>query len=75
MPYGGPRFASMALLRCARAAGLTPEQAAAMAGEQLERVVAARTCSISARRRAPDALGPRVLGFERAIGYLTAAVQ
>jgi predicted TIM-barrel fold metal-dependent hydrolase len=75
MPYGGPRYASMALLRCARGAGLSPEQAAGMAGAQLERVVAGEDLLDLGPAPGTGALGPRVLGFERAIGYLTAAVQ
>jgi predicted TIM-barrel fold metal-dependent hydrolase len=75
MPYGGPRYASMAMLRCARAAGLTPEQARGVAGEQLERVLAGEELLDLGGAPGTDGLGPRVLGFERAIGYLTAAVQ
>jgi uncharacterized protein len=74
MPYGGPRYASMAMLRCARAAGLRPEQAAAVAGGQLERVVAGEELMDLGPAPGTEQLGPRVLGFERAIGYLTAAV-
>ena len=75
MPYGGPRYASMALLRCARGAGLSPAQAAGMVGAQLERVVAGEELLDLGPAPGTGALGPRVLGFERAIGYLTAAVQ
>jgi predicted TIM-barrel fold metal-dependent hydrolase len=73
MPYGGPRFASLAMLRCARAVGLTPEQARAVAGDQLERVLAGDDLLDLGPAPGTDGLGPRVLGFERAIGYLTAA--
>jgi predicted TIM-barrel fold metal-dependent hydrolase len=75
MPYGGPRFASMALLRCARAVGLSPEQAQSIAGAQLERVVAGEDLLDAGPAPGTDALGPRVLGFERAISYLTGAVM
>lgn len=75
MPYGGPRFHSMAMLRCARAAGLTPEQARGIAGEQLERVLGGEELLHLGPAPGTGDLGPRVLGFERAIGYLTAAVQ
>jgi len=75
MPYGGPRFASMALLRCARAVGLAPEQARVMAGAQLERVVAGEPLVDLGPAPGTATLGPRVLGFERASGYLAAAIQ
>ena len=74
MPYGGPRYASMAMLRCARAAGLRPEHAAAVAGGQVERVLAGEDLLDLGPAPGTGNLGPRVLGFERAIGYLTAAV-
>jgi predicted TIM-barrel fold metal-dependent hydrolase len=75
MPYGGPRYASMAMLRCARAVGLRPEQAAGVAGAQLDRVVAGEELLDLGAAPGTAAIGPRVLGFERAIGYLTAAAQ
>jgi predicted TIM-barrel fold metal-dependent hydrolase len=75
MPYGGPRYASMAMLRCARAVGLSPEQAAGVAGAQLDRVVNAEPLLDFGPAPGTGGLGPRVLGFERAIGYLTAAAQ
>jgi predicted TIM-barrel fold metal-dependent hydrolase len=75
MPYGGPRYASMAMLRVARAVGLSREQAAGIAGAQLERVVGAGDLLDLGPAPGTGSLGPRVLGFERAIGYLTAAVQ
>jgi predicted TIM-barrel fold metal-dependent hydrolase len=75
MPYGGPRFPSMAMLRCARAVGLTPQQAAGVAGAQLDRVLAGADLLDLGPAPGTDGLGPRVLGFERAMGYLTAAVQ
>lgn len=75
MPYGGPRHASMALLRCARAVGLGPEQVQVMAGAQLERVIAGEELIDLGPPPGPDGLGPRVLGFERAVAYLSAVVQ
>jgi predicted TIM-barrel fold metal-dependent hydrolase len=75
MPYGGPRYASMAMLRCARAAGLSREQAAAVAGGQLERVLAGEELLDLGGAPGTEGIGPRVLGYERAIGYLTAAVH
>jgi hypothetical protein len=75
MPYGGPRYASMSMLRVARAVGLRPEQAAGIAGAQLERVVAGEELLDLGPAPGTGGLGPRVLGFERAVGYLTAAAQ
>lgn len=75
MPYGGPRYASMAMLRCARAAGLTREQVRVVAGAQLERVLAGEDLLDAGPAPGVEGIGPRVLGYERAIGYLTAAVQ
>jgi uncharacterized protein len=75
MPYGGPRWASMAMLRCARAVGLTPEQARAIAGAQLERVVGGDDLLDLGPAPGTGTLGPRVLGMERAVSYLTAAIQ
>jgi predicted TIM-barrel fold metal-dependent hydrolase len=75
MPYGGPRYASMSMLRVARAVGLRPEQAAGIAGAQLERVVAGEDLLDLGPAPGTGGLGPRVLGFERAVGYLTAAAQ
>jgi predicted TIM-barrel fold metal-dependent hydrolase len=73
MPYGGPRFASMAMLRVARAVGLTPEQAAGIAGAQLQRVVDADDLLDLGPAPGTGAIGPRVLGYERAISYVSAA--
>ncbi|MCW3002423.1 MAG: amidohydrolase family protein [Conexibacter sp.] len=75
MPYGSPRYASMAMLRVARAVGLTPAQAAGIAGAQLERVLAGDDLLDLGPAPGTAGLGPRVLGFERAISYITAAAQ
>jgi predicted TIM-barrel fold metal-dependent hydrolase len=75
MPYGGPRWASMAMLRVARAVGLGPHQAREIAGDQLVRVLAGDDLADLGPAPGTGHIGPRVLGYERAIGYLTAAVQ
>jgi predicted TIM-barrel fold metal-dependent hydrolase len=75
MPYGGPRYPSFLMLRCARAVGLTPEQAAAIAGGQLERVLAGDELLDLGPAAGVGNLGGRVLSFERVISYLAAAVQ
>jgi uncharacterized protein len=75
MPYGGPRFPSFLMLRCARAAGLSPEQAASIAGAQTARVVSGEDLPDLGPAVGTGRLGPRVLAFERVTGYVTAAVQ
>ncbi|MBI5104333.1 MAG: amidohydrolase family protein [Solirubrobacterales bacterium] len=75
MPYGAPRWSSWAFVRYARAAGLSREQIRAMAGEQLHRVVHGEDLLDLGPAPGPHGLGPRVLGFERATAYLTAAIQ
>jgi len=75
MPYGGPRYPSFLMLRCARAVGLAPGQAAAIAGGQLERVLAGDDLLDLGPAPGAGRLGGRVLSFERVISYLSAAVQ
>jgi predicted TIM-barrel fold metal-dependent hydrolase len=75
MPYGGPRYPSFLMLRCARAVGLSPEQAASIAGGQVARVVAGEDLADLGPAPGTGRLGRRILAYERVIGYLTAAVQ
>lgn len=75
MPYGGPRFPSFLMLRCARAVGLSPEQAAAIAGGQLERVISGSALMDLGPAPVDAAIGRRVLAYERVISYITAAVN
>jgi predicted TIM-barrel fold metal-dependent hydrolase len=75
MPYGGPRYPSFLMLRSARAVGLAPEQVAAIAGGQLERVLAGDELLDLGPAAGMSKLGGRVLSFERVISYLAAAVQ
>jgi predicted TIM-barrel fold metal-dependent hydrolase len=75
MPYGGPRFPSFLMLRCARAVGLTPAQAASIAGAQTARVVAGEDLVDLGPAVGEGRLGGRVLAYERVISYVTAAVQ
>jgi hypothetical protein len=75
MPYGGPRFPSFAMIRCARAVGLQRGQIAGIAGAQLARVVDGEELVDYGPAAGTAALGGRVLAFERIIGYLSAAVQ
>jgi predicted TIM-barrel fold metal-dependent hydrolase len=75
MPYGGPRFPSFLMLRCARAVGFTPAQAASIAGAQTARVVAGEDLLDLGPAVGEGRLGRRVLAYERVISYVTAAVQ
>jgi predicted TIM-barrel fold metal-dependent hydrolase len=75
MPYGGPRYPSFLMLRCAHAVGLAPQQAAAIAGGQLARVVGGEDLLDLGPAPGAGRLGRRILSFERVISYLTAAVQ
>jgi uncharacterized protein len=75
MPYGGPRFPSFLMLRCAHAVGFTPEQARAIAGGQTARVVGGEDLLDLGPAVGDGRLGRRILAYERVIGYVTAAVQ
>lgn len=75
MPYGGPRFPSFLMLRCARTVGLTPAQAASIAGGQTTRVVSGDDLLDLGPAVGDGRLGRRILAYERVIGYVTAAVQ
>jgi predicted TIM-barrel fold metal-dependent hydrolase len=75
MPYGGPRYPALLMLRCARAVGLTPEQAAVIAGGQIERVLAGDDLLDLGPAAGTGNLGARVLSFERVISYVATAVQ
>jgi hypothetical protein len=75
MPYGPPRLTATGVVLCARAVGLEPEQVRAIAGTQLDRVLAGEELLDVGPAPGTGGLGPRVLGFERAVSYLTAAVH
>jgi uncharacterized protein len=75
MPYGGPRFPSFLMLRCARAVGMTPEQARSIAGGQTARVVGGENLADLGPAVGDGRLRRRVLAFERVIAYGAAAVQ
>jgi predicted TIM-barrel fold metal-dependent hydrolase len=75
MPYGPPMLTATGMVRSARAVGLAREQVAAIAGAQLDRVLAGDDLLDLGPEPGTGALGPRVLGFERAVSYLTAAVH
>jgi predicted TIM-barrel fold metal-dependent hydrolase len=75
MPYGAPKYPALLMLRCARAVGLTPEQAAMIAGGQIERVLAGDDLLDLGPAAGVGSLGARVLSFERVISYVATAVQ
>ncbi len=75
MPYGGPRWASFLMLRCARAVGLQPEQAAFIAGRQGSAVVAGEDLTDLGPAPGDGGLGRRVLAYERVMSYTSAVVQ
>jgi uncharacterized protein len=75
MPYGGPRFPSLLMLRCARAVGLAPEQARAIAGAQLDRVVSGAELLDLGPAPGDGRLQRRVIAYERALAYIASAVQ
>jgi hypothetical protein len=75
MPYGGPRFPSFLMLRCARAVGMTAEQARSIAGAQTGRVVSGEDLIDLGPALGDGRLRRRVLAFERIIAYGAAAVQ
>jgi hypothetical protein len=74
LPYGTGVFAATAMLRCALAVGLDDAAIAAVAGGQLERIVAGEEpLELGPAPGAPHA--ERCLGADRAVAYLTAAGQ
>ncbi len=75
MPYGSARMAGLAMLRCALAVGLEGEALAAIAGGQLERVIAGEQALELGPPPGVGVLGPRDLILERGIAYLAAAAQ
>ena len=75
LPYGSGVYLGFAMLRCARAAGLGPDAVAAIAGGSLERVLAGEPPLDLGPAPGPSALGPRDVGFERVVGFLSAACQ
>ena len=75
MPYGSPVYSALSALRCAAAVGLHGDALAAIAGAQLERVVAGEDLIELGPAPGPPPAEPRSLGHERAVAYATAAAQ
>jgi hypothetical protein len=75
MPYGSGVFAGFAFLRCARALGHEGDALTAIAGGTLRRVLEGENAPDVGPAPGTARLGPRDLGFERAMSYLATACQ
>src|SRR3954470_15622347 len=75
MPYGSARFAALAFLRCALAVGTSPEALRAMAGEQLQCVIAGDDPIDLGPPPGEKVLGRRDLTAERGLVYIAGAIQ
>jgi uncharacterized protein len=75
MPYGSARFAVLTLLRCALEAGHGPRALTAMAGAQVERLLAGEEPLDAGPALGPRAVGHRWLAGERIVSYSSAALQ
>jgi predicted TIM-barrel fold metal-dependent hydrolase len=75
MPYGSARFAALTLLRCALEVGHEPRALAAMAGRQVERLLAGEEPLDAGAAPGPRAVGHRWLAGERIVSYSSAALQ
>jgi uncharacterized protein len=75
MPYGPGVATSFIFVRVARAVGLGPEAMRAIAGEQVERVVAGEEPLDIGPAPGAAAIGPRVIEAERVVAYTAAALQ
>ncbi len=72
-PYGEPTLNAVLTLRCARAAGLDADQLVAVAGGQLERLLAGEDAQDLGPAPGPEALASNVL-LGRVASYLTVAL-
>jgi uncharacterized protein len=70
MPYGSGLFHGFMFLRCAQAVGLGGDALQAIAGGTLERLLAGEGPLDLGPAPGTARLGPRDLGFERAVTYL-----
>lgn len=75
MPYGSGRFASLAVLRCARELGLAVEAIVSIAGAQAERLLAGEDPADLGPAPGVGTLGRRWLAGERVMAYGSAAAQ
>jgi hypothetical protein len=75
MPYGPGLFTAFFFVRVAQAVGLSLEAMRAIAGEQLDRVVAGEEPLDVGPAPGPEAVGPRVIEAERVVAYCTGGLQ
>src|SRR5919197_321502 len=75
MPYGPGLTTAFIFLRVARAVGLGPEALRAIAGGQLDRVMAGEEPLDLGPPPGAAAVGPRVIEAERVVSYCAAAMQ
>ncbi len=75
MPYGPGVATAFMFLRVARAVGLDADATRAIAGAQLERVVAGEDPIDLGPAPGESAVGPRVIQAERVVAYTAAALQ
>ncbi|MEA2252515.1 MAG: uncharacterized protein QOG70_2757 [Solirubrobacteraceae bacterium] len=75
MPYGPGLFTAFFFVRVARAVGLPLEAMRAIAGEQLDRVVAGDEPLDVGPAPGVEAVGPRVIEAERVVTYCSAGLQ
>jgi uncharacterized protein len=75
MPYGPGLSTAFIFLRVARAVGLPADAMRAIAGGQLERVVAGEDPLDLGPAPGSEAVGPRVIQTERVVSYCASAMQ
>ena len=75
MPYGAGALAAFIFRRCAAAVGLGDDAVRAIAGGQVERVVAGEEPLDVGPAPGPGALGPREVDAERVVTYASVATQ
>jgi uncharacterized protein len=75
MPYGPGLTTAFIFLRVARAVGLDGDALRAIAGGQLERVMAGEDPIDLGPAPGLDAVGPRVIAAERVVAYCATALQ
>jgi predicted TIM-barrel fold metal-dependent hydrolase len=75
MPYGPGLTTAFMFLRVASSVGTSPEAMRAIAGGQLERVIAGKDPLDLGPAPGADAVGPRVIEAERVVSYCAAGMQ
>jgi uncharacterized protein len=75
MPYGPGVIGAFLFLRAARAVGLRPEALRSIAGEQLGRLLAGEGPADLGPPPGAAAVGARIVEAERAMAYLSMAIQ